>query len=78
MDEDVKLYFVGDIVEIVANDAGNNKWIGFQATVEPWPEEMEQYEDGILNNWLSPNSNRPDGFAMREFAWPTRNLKKVD
>jgi hypothetical protein len=71
------LFFVGDTVEIVRSESGRNEWIGFQATVMPWPKDEEQYEDGTLHNWLRPVYNRPDGFMMNEFMWPTRNLRKV-
>lgn len=73
-----KFFFVGEVVEIIRTDGASKGWIGFQATVRPWPENEEQYEDGILNNWLSPNSNRPDGFEMMEFAWPAQSLKRVE
>ncbi len=72
-----QMYLVGDIVEIFFSDAGIKKWIGFQAEVLPWPENEEQYVDGMLHNWLKPLQQRPDGFGMNEFMWPTRSLRKV-
>lgn len=71
------MFLVGDIVEIVATDSGRGEWIGFQATVLPWPENEEQYEDGLLQNWLQPNYNRPDQFGMKPFMWPVKNLVKI-
>lgn len=71
------MHFVGEVVEITSSENGNDKWIGVKAMVEPWPENEEQFVDGLLHNWLSPFFNRPDGFGTSEFMWPTRNLKKV-
>ncbi|ASR76618.1 hypothetical protein SEA_TRIBUTE_227 [Streptomyces phage Tribute] len=71
------LFLVGDEVEVVWSDSMRIEWIGFRATVLPWPEGEEQYEDGLLQNWLKPAYNRPDGFGMSEFMWPTKNLIKV-
>jgi hypothetical protein len=72
-----KRFFVGDIVEIVSTNSGNSDWIGVRAIVEPWPENEEQFLDGLLHNWLSPIYNRPDGFGVSEFMWPTQSLQKV-
>lgn len=72
-----ELYFVGDVVEIFFSDADIKHWIGFRAKVLPWPEEEEQYVDGVPHNWLQPLSERPDGYGMGQFMCPTRNLRKV-
>lgn len=72
-----KRFFVGDIVEIVGSDNTDDVWVGFQALVEPWPEHEEQFVDGLIHNWLMPLSNRPDGFQLSNFMWPTKHLKKV-
>jgi hypothetical protein len=72
-----KRFFVGDVVEIFFSNAGIKRWIGFRAKVLPWPEEEEQYVDGLLHNWLQPLSERPDGLGMSPFMWATQNLRKV-
>jgi hypothetical protein len=71
------MFLVGEVVEIIGSDNGNDQWIGLQAIVEPWPEDEEQGVDGMLQNWLMPLTNRPDRFGTSEFMWPTHNLKKV-
>lgn len=78
MNTDQKVFFVGDRVEIVSSDGLCFNWTGFRATVLPWPKDEEQWEDGMLQNWLMPESNRPDNYGMKEFMWPANNLRKVD
>lgn len=72
-----KRFLVGDVVRISGSENGNDNWIGFLAMVEPWPEDEEQFVDGLLHNWLLPICERPDGFEYSPFMWPTRNLEKM-
>ena len=71
------MFTVGDEVEVVWSDSGRIEWIGFRATVLPWPEEMESNIYGDPHLWLKPNYNRPDKLGLSEFMWSTKNLIKI-
>lgn len=71
-----KRFLVGEVVKIVGVEGASKDWLGFMAMVEPWPEEEEQFEDGMLHNWLMPIYARPDGYEYKKFMWPTKNLER--
>lgn len=58
----------GDIVEIFDGDGGHMTWMGLQCKVIN-PDSPHTY--------LKPLSERPDGFGVAEFVWPTDKLKLV-